>query len=526
MLLQKLCNIQAFLLVLFLIAPAWFLFPDSTHAVNSLLSVSGTVSLSVPAPAFGSKIDVWLQDADGYSSVSQTFTLQEGDTFFNYNFDTDLFTRGTVRYSCWSNCGDLYPSGYFTGIPGSYVSHDSANALILTGLGNTANMTIPFGRRVNGQVKLPGTDVAGVDIILEVTANAVNIWYSETDYVYIPSGGTAISYTLLLPPDDLEQWVVGYKITSGAQYNYYHTGYYVNDKPTTTINPQTTWDYDTAQKLYSNQSYNGIDMTIFRGNTITGTVSLPAGRVAPAGGLDILMWSRQLTYYNGKDEVVATISEGGTSAGYTLVMPVTYFNEAWEVQYSCAYYTYTKCLNEGYLDKGYYAGPSEPTFFVSRGYGLVGREDHVNIDLALIRANIISGTINLPAAAPSGGLTFSVYADDPVYPGALSDMSVTISAGSRSASYEVHFPENASLNWRVFYNMWESKKGYIERGYFATAGTTHLQSQATMLNGATNHYHIDMNAIPDKDNDGIPDSIDPVNNIMNPGILLLLRRTP
>jgi len=31
---------------------------------------------------------------------------------------------------------------------------------------------------------------------------------------------------------------------------------------------------------------------------------------------------------------------------------------------------------------------------------------------------------------------------------------------------------------------------------------------------------------PDKDNDGIPDSIDPLNNIMNPGVLLLLHKTP
>jgi hypothetical protein len=88
------------------------------------------------------------------------------------------------------------------------------------------------------------------------------------------------------------------------------------------------------------------------------------------------------------------------------------------------------------------------------------------------------------------------------------------------------FFESAALTWRVSH--WFSGKniGYVPQAYYATSGTTHLENKATFLTGGMDHYHIDMNAIPDKDNDGIPDSIDPVNNIMNPGVFLLLRKTP
>jgi len=523
---RKLCFMLVCRLVLTLAAAICFLLPASAHAVP-LLAVSGTVTLSEPAPAGGCAIDIHLQEAGWYSQAIQTFTVPAGELSVPYDLFTESFTQGTVWYEILNDCGDHYPVGYYTGPPAPYVSYDEDKAIVLSGTSNLANMTIPLGRRVNGQVKLPSTDVAGTDIFLDVTANAVSNWFTLTDFVLIPAGGASASYSLLLPPDDLEQWVIGFEIIEGGGYKYYHTGYYVNNIPTFSPNFMTTWDYDTAQRLYSNQSYSGIDMTIFWGHTITGTVSLPAGRVAPAGGLELLMWSRQLTYYNGEDEIFVTIPEGGSSAAYTLVMPATNFNEAWEVTYNCAYYSYTKCLDEGYLEKGYYAGPSQPTFFVSQNYGLIGRENHVNIDLTLIRTKIIFGDIKLPAPAPAGGLTFDVFADDPVYPGALSGPSVSIPAGSKSASYKVHFPENSTLNWRVLYRLWESSKGYIERGYYSTSGTTHLQNQATMLNGATDHYHIDLTAIPDKDNDGIPDALDPVNNTINPGILhMLLRSKP
>ncbi len=181
----------------------------------------------------------------------------------------------------------------------------------------------------------------------------------------------------------------------------------------------------------------------------------------------------------------------------------------------------------GYLPQGHYAGPSQPTFFVHRdGYGaLNGGESHTGIDLTLIPAKRISGNISLPKPAPSGGLSLIIYADDPMYPGAEADY-VDIPAGSKSTPYTVFIPEDSTLNWRVehyFYN----KSGYVQTAYYAVTGTTHRFDEATLLNGGMDHYHIDMNAIPDKDNDGIPDSIDPVDNVMNPGVLLLLgRNTP
>lgn len=90
-------------------------------------------------------------------------------------------------------------------------------------------------------------------------------------------------------------------------------------------------------------------------------------------------------------------------------------------------------------------------------------------------------------------------------------------------------PEDSALNWRVVHSFDSNNTGYIQKAYYATTGTTHLFDKATLLNGVMDHYHIDMNAIIDKDNDGIPDFID--NDIRIPtlpigAMMLLLLGTP
>ena len=102
--------------------------------------------------------------------------------------------------------------------------------------------------------------------------------------------------------------------------------------------------------------------------------------------------------------------------------------------------------------------------------------------------------------------------------------SFTIPQGGTSASYSVQVPDRTNLSWRVNYRIFTTTTGYIPLGYYTSTGTTPIESKGTLLAGGVDYAPINLQAISDKDNDGIPDNIDPLHNIMNPGILMLLLR--
>lgn len=488
--------------------------PDTVHAY---LSVSGSVTIPTPAPAGGVNIDVYLEDTEGYSSVARNVTILEGNDSVTFSsLDTDIFNNGRLRYACLSNCGDIYPAGYLTPAGTSFKWEDAR--VFTVGTYTSVNIDLPLGYRVTGEVRLPELETASGTMELEVIASETVCYYPLTDYITISSGNSSAGYSLLLPPDPSGFWTINYSITSGGQNMYYHTGYYVTQV-------STTYKIDNATKLYGSMDYSSenIDMTILWGKTITGSLSVPNGRQAPSGGMDICLETLNYGFYGGDDDVTVTIPEGESSADYSLIMPLDQY-ESWEVRYTCCYSSYSQCQNEGYLTTGYYAGQGQPTFYASKDYNLWAGDNHSGIDLNLISANVIGGKLTLPKAAPAGGIWVDVYADDPVYPGAMRD-TLFLPAGSQSASYEVFIPDDSTLNWRISHRF-DSKIGYVQQAYYSTSGTTHLINKATMLNGGTDHYHIDMNALPDKDNDGIPDSLDTLNNTLCPGIPILLLNKP
>ncbi|MHB1348876.1 MAG: hypothetical protein ACYCYR_03305 [Desulfobulbaceae bacterium] len=497
------CRLIVLLLAALLSAPS---------LLHAAVSVEGTLTIPGSAPAGGVSIDVFLEDADSLSYTAITVDISGGGTSASYSLAGD-YTNATVRYYCLSNCGDIYPAGYLSD---TGISYKWTEARTFIGINSGVNINLPAGYRVTGQVSLPVSQTAATDITLELNAYDQD-FYTVSDWQYIPAGGTTVAYSLLLPPAPTQTWVVEYVVTGGGQNKYFPTGYYDN------YGLSSTYRYDLADRLNGSQAYSGINLVLIYANTVTGTVALPDGRKADAGGMEIIMYTRNRFANGGDDSLSVFIPEGGSSAAYTLLMPSD-IGSSWGVRYQCRNYY---CGGGQYLNLGYYAGPSAPTAFSDPGYWLGGGSNYSNVNLTLIKAKSIYGKVTLPKPAPSGGIFMHVQAYDPspVVAGFTSS-TFTIPKGGTSANYNVQVPDDTSLSWRVGYRIFSSNTGYVPLGYYTLTGTTHIETSGSLLAGGIDHYNINMQAIPDRDNDGIPDSIDPVNNIMNPGVLLLLRNTP
>jgi len=121
--------------------------------------------------------------------------------------------------------------------------------------------------------------------------------------------------------------------------------------------------------------------------SISGTVSLPAGQTASADMVIMILYNSN--YGSGGKPV--TILQGTSSATYTISVAKNP-NAVWRIRYS-----YT---GDGYMHDGLY------TTLLS------GDQNHSNINMIVLAANTIRGTVSLPAPAPNGGLKITVHADD------------------------------------------------------------------------------------------------------------------
>lgn len=237
-------------------------------------------------------------------------------------------------------------------------------------------------------------------------------------------------------------------------------------------------------------SFHVVPIQSFANNTISGTVSLPAGHVAPSGGVTVGVTSWNQTANDWGSIYYATIAEGESSASYSLIVP-TIADARWYI-----YFWYDG--NEPYVNRGYY-NATATTWNYNQLTLLAGATDHANINLTLLSGNTISGTVSLPAGqvAPSGGLNFSISATISAFEfESLSyysyACSVTIPEGESFINYNIIVPTVTGEKWRIQYSIPLQNELYSSVGYYNDTATTGNYIQATLLAGATDHAAINM----------------------------------
>lgn len=212
--------------------------------------------------------------------------------------------------------------------------------------------------------------------------------------------------------------------------------------------------------------HQNIQLPIMVGNTISGTLNLPNGQTAPAGGIQSLIVLFTVNLPVSTLAVNSFIAEGQSSDDYQAMIPDD-ASETWEVGYIC-----NAC--EDFLSVGYYNSLATNTTAELRidAEDLPGNQNSSDIDLTLLNGHTISGTLSVPnAPTEAEGIQITMSARDDNDLTNNVSQAITIAQGATSAPFELLIPLEESADWRIRYECQnlltpiECNK-YIRVGYF------------------------------------------------------------
>ncbi len=127
--------------------------------------------------------------------------------------------------------------------------------------------------------------------------------------------------------------------------------------------------------------------------TISGTISLPAGMVAPAGGIHIEVNANQ-QYFPMPFHREITIPEGANSASYNVQVPAN-AADGYYISY------YISSDTEAYIKHGHYNTPVD-----------VSSVSKSSINMSILAGKKISGSISLPQPNPADPLWVNILAEN------------------------------------------------------------------------------------------------------------------
>lgn len=259
-------------------------------------------------------------------------------------------------------------------------------------------------------------------------------------------------------------------------------------------------DQDGPNDVYSptsGDSYEAKTMTVLDGVPVSGRISLPNGLVAPEGGLGVYLYvcPVNITPEHPTGEAdrwdlasYVLIPEGESSLDYTMKVALG--------QYRVCYST----EDPDYISLGYYKEGTTVTSAAAASLISITNEGYYNLDMTLIKSNIVSGIVSLPEGrvAPVGGMY--VLVDAITGATTSSEMFVTIPEGQSSASYVLGLSDG---RYKIRYRTISSSPLYLKQGYYSDSGTVSDESLASDLNiTSTDMENININIIEQKNISG------------------------
>ncbi len=335
---------------------------------------------------------------------------------------------------------------------------------------------------ISGTISLPGGVTAPAEgIYVDINANDQNSNGWGNCSVTIEEGQPSATYSISVPDDTNASWTISYYYSGD---DYLQNGYYSSSG--------TTWDSSSGTLLPGGQDQPGINLVLLTGKTISGTVSLPSGDIAPAGGIDVDIYASNQNG-SGYGYSYVTIAEGASSATYSMIVPDD-TTASWQVSY--AYW------RSEYVQFGYYSS-NGTTGDSSVATLLHGGQDHENINFVLLTGKTISGTVSLPSGdiAPAGGIYIDV---DPKNQNGneWGNVTVFLEAGQSSATYSITVLDDTTASWTVRYQYYlpnfQEGSEYVPTGYYSANGTTRDKSAATPLAGGIDHDDINLTLLKKK----------------------------
>lgn len=437
-------------------------------------TISGTVALPDGRTAPDGGLFVWVygqtEDYGGFAYTPAYIMAGAREGMYNLTVPSDASASWRVYYS-YSGVEPYVQDGYYSTAGTKPLS--SQATLLATGTDHiNIDLTLLTGNTISGTVSMPDGRTSTEDMSVTVYAQTEGNSASASATAYIAAGASEGTYTLTVPSDATASWLVYYSYWYDEAYlqnGYYSTG-------------GTQWQSTQASFLTGGQDYANINLILLTGNTISGTVSLPDSRTATEDMyVDV---SAQTTDYSSSASATAFIPAGASEGTYTLtISPDT--SVSWRVEYSYG-------GDEAYYYQGYYNATIGTQPESEQATILPGGADHSGIDLTLLIAYTVSGTVSLPDGhkAPEGGLEVIVYLVEEN--GSGQGNQFFIPAGESSVDYSLSMPADTTLSRGVEYHLWETTGAYLARGYYSKAGTQWQLAQATFLPGGQDHAGINL----------------------------------
>ncbi|NCC05595.1 MAG: hypothetical protein EOM37_16505, partial [Proteobacteria bacterium] len=437
-------------------------------------TISGAVTLPPGRTATEDMyVSVSAQTEDYSVSVATTAYIPAGESAGIYALALPPDGSAPLRISYSYCCSEAYLQNGYYSLAGTQWQADQATFLSGGTDHKDIDLTLQTGNTISGALSLPSGRTATEDMQVSVYAQTEDYSVSVSTTAYIPAGKSEGVYTLKVPPSDNASLLISY--TYWGSEPYFPEGYYCTT--------DTTWQREFASLLPGGTDHSDINLTLLIGNTISGTVFLPQDHAAPAGGFSITLLVTDATSLSGFSTGVL-IQEGDSSASYEIHLPPASNDHFYIISY---------LVGESYLQSGYYS-TSGTTWQSDLATLVSGGMDHDDINLTLLIANTISGTVSLPPehTAPEGGIyvTLDAYNQNASVGGATT--SAFIEAGQSSGTYTFLVPPDNNSAWQVSYWYWEGNEAYLHQGYYSSSGTQWQAEQATLLQGGTNHEKIDL----------------------------------
>jgi hypothetical protein len=319
-----------------------------------------------------------------------------------------------VSYGYYGGTSSYLPYGYFKNSSQTTWRQDQTTLLQGGENHNNVDLILIRAKRINGQLSLPAGQTAPTDGIcfgIEAKSNLGNMH----SWAHIYKDEDHFDYSVQIPDESSINWKVSYNDLKSCNsffptdFTYWGVGYYSSTAPSTTVLHETD-----ADALLGGQDHTDIDMTVFEGKTVTGSISLPDNKNAThdmkifiraeiSGSTDHAQMKEGFGYGYGTpmtyDEYSVynsiTIRQGQSTRPYTLtISPET--NIIWNVFYSCL-----EGCNSNYDSPGYY-NTSATTSSLTNASPLAGGADHSDINLTLLKKK---GMLSFPVRSKDGQIS-------------------------------------------------------------------------------------------------------------------------
>lgn len=417
--------------------------------------IAGNISVPSGIAPFGG-IKVILKASNGKDSRETEVVIPEVSSSTAYRLYVPEGKDYELSYKIVNPDGRYLPNGYYNADKATREREETV-LIDLSGQSNEGmNITLIPNRLVTGSILLPSGVAPSRGLKISVIAQ--NKRDSVSTQVIMPQGSSSIVYRMYLPEG--EDYTIGYSMS----HEDYLSGYY-------NINDTVLSKAEATTFNVSKNDILGINISVIPKRTIKGVISLPDGKTAPAGGIDV-------TVSTGSYNTKVTIPQNKSTALYTLKVSPNAFGSGYAIKYSIS-------SSYGFVPTGYYGEDKTVAGIQTASLVDVSLGNKTGIDLPIMDKRIIQGVFELGSGvAPAGGIDVTITAGGRSVEGRTVSYQevVNIPFGLNRSNFELKVdPSHFASGYYLKYTM-DSVYGYAETGYYNDNGTVQNQSEATLIN--------------------------------------------